>query len=75
MTKSELNNILRKHNVESIEPLIGEKFDYNKHHAIMQLVTDKYDSDSIVAVMQSGYKIKDRLLRPAVVQVSKSSQA
>jgi molecular chaperone GrpE len=75
MTKSELNNILKKHNVESIEPLIGEKFDYNKHHAIMQLVTDKYDSDSIVAVMQSGYKIKDRLLRPAVVQVSKNSQA
>lgn len=74
MTKSELSDIFKKHNVESIEPSLGEKFDYNKHHAISQLVTDKYDRDSIVAVMQSGYKIKDRLLRPAVVQVSKDSE-
>lgn len=75
MTNSELSNIFKKHKVESIEPLLGEKFDYNKHHAISQLATDKYDRDSIVAVMQSGYKIKDRLLRPAVVQVSKGYDA
>ncbi|KAJ6645173.1 Protein GrpE [Pseudolycoriella hygida] len=71
MTKSELTNILQKHGLESIEPLLGEKFDYNIHHAISQIVSDEYDQDSVIAVMQSGYKIKDRLLRPAIVQVSK----
>ncbi len=75
MTKSELSNILKKHGLEAIEPTLGEKFDYNKHHAISQVVTDKYEHDSIVAVMQSGYKLKDRLLRPAVVQVSKIADA
>ncbi|MCC8372351.1 MAG: nucleotide exchange factor GrpE [Rickettsia endosymbiont of Pseudomimeciton antennatum] len=71
MTKSELTSILQKHGLESIEPLLGEKFDYNIHHAISQIVSDEYDQDSVIAVMQSGYKIKDRLLRPAIVQVSK----
>ncbi len=73
MTKNELTNILKKHGLESIEPLLGEKFDYNIHHAISQLESDDHDNDSIIMVMQSGYKIKDRLLRPAIVQVSKKS--
>lgn len=72
MTKSELTNILQKHGLESIEPLLGEKFDYNIHHAISQILSDEYAQDSVIAVMQSGYKIKDRLLRPAIVQVSKN---
>lgn len=71
MTKSELTSILKKHGLESIEPLLGEKFDYNVHHAISQVVSDEYDQDSIIGIMQSGYKIKDRLIRPAIVQVSK----
>ena len=72
MTKGELTSILQKHGLESIEPLLGEKFDYNIHHAISQIVSEEYDQDSVIAVMQSGYKIKDRLLRPAIVQVSKN---
>ncbi|WP_417904969.1 nucleotide exchange factor GrpE [Candidatus Tisiphia endosymbiont of Micropterix aruncella] len=71
MTKSELTSILKKHGLESIEPLLGEKFDYNIHHAISQVVSDEYDQDSVIGIMQSGYKIKDRLVRPAIVQVSK----
>lgn len=71
MTKGELTGILQKHGLESIEPSLGEKFDYNIHHAISQIASDEHDQDSIIAVMQSGYKIKDRLLRPAIVQVSK----
>ncbi|WP_341748225.1 nucleotide exchange factor GrpE [Candidatus Tisiphia endosymbiont of Dascillus cervinus] len=73
MTKSELTSILKKHGLESIEPLLGEKFDYNIHHAISQVVSDEYDQDSIIGIMQSGYKIKDRLIRPAIVQVSKKT--
>lgn len=73
MTKNELTSILKKHGLESIEPLLGEKFDYNIHHAISQVVSDEYDQDSIIGIMQSGYKIKDRLIRPAIVQVSKKT--
>ncbi len=71
MTKNELVNMLKKHGLEPIEPTLGSKFDYNIHHAISQIESDEYEQDSIIAVMQTGYKIKDRLLRPAVVQVTK----
>lgn len=71
MTLAELAKIFKKHNIESIEPKIGEAFDYNIHNAISQIDSDEYESGSIVAVMQVGYKIKDRLLRPATVQVAK----
>ncbi len=71
MTRSDLVNILKKHGLESIEPIPGEKFDYNIHHAISQIVSNEHEQDTIIAVMQVGYKIKDRLLRPAIVQVAK----
>ena len=73
MTKNEFEAVLKKNGLQAIEPLLGEKFDYNLHHAISQIVTDEYNEDSIVEVMQVGYKIKDRLLRPAIVKVSKKS--
>jgi molecular chaperone GrpE len=73
MTRSDLTNILKKHGLESIEPLLGEKFDYNIHYAISPIISDEHDKDTIMAIMQSGYKLKDRLLRPATVQVSKKS--
>ncbi|XVN43590.1 MAG: nucleotide exchange factor GrpE [Candidatus Rickettsia vulgarisii] len=71
MTKSELSNIFAKHGLETIAPKLGEKFDYNIHHAVSQIISEEYEQDSIISVMQLGYKIKDRLLRPAMVQVAK----
>lgn len=71
MTKSELANIFVKHGLETIAPKLGEKFDYNIHHAVSQIESEEYQQDSIISVMQLGYKIKDRLLRPAMVQVTK----
>ncbi|KAJ6644880.1 Protein GrpE [Pseudolycoriella hygida] len=71
MTKNELESILKKHGLETLEPRIGDKFDYNIHHAISQVISDEHEQDSIISVMQLGYKIKDRLLRPATVQVTK----
>lgn len=73
MTKNELLLIFKKHGLEAIEPQVGEKFDYNLHHAISQIVTDDYEQDSIMNVMQMGYKIKNRLLRPAAVVVAKKA--
>ena len=72
MTQKELENVFRKHGLEVIEPQEGEKFDYNAHHAITQIVTDKHKAGTIVNTMQVGYKIKDRLIRPASVAVAKN---
>ena len=71
MIKDELISIFKKHGIESIEPKEGEGFDYNNHHAISQVVTDQYQEGTIVSTMQVGYKIKDRLIRPASVAVAK----
>ena len=72
MTKSQLEYAFEKHNLESISPQAGDKFDYNKHHAISQVITEEFDVGSIVNTMQVGYLIKDRLIRPASVVVAKS---
>jgi molecular chaperone GrpE len=72
MTQKELENVFRKHGLEAIEPQEGEKFDYNAHHAITQVVTDKHKAGTIVNTMQVGYRIKDRLIRPASVAVAKN---
>ena len=71
MTRDALLDVLKKHGIESIEPTQGENFDYNNHHAISQVVTDQHKEGSIVSTMQVGYKIKDRLIRPASVAVAK----
>lgn len=72
MTKNELESAFKKHALESILPQAGDKFDYHVHHAISQLVTDAYKPGMIVDTMQPGYKIKERLIRPAAVIVAKS---
>lgn len=74
MTKDELNSVFKKHGLQPIEPAPGEKFDYNLHHAISQVATDEYNQDTVVNLMQAGYKMKDRLLRPASVIVSKKPE-
>ena len=51
--------------------MIGESFDYNIHHAVSQIETNDYQPDKVVETMQIGYKLKDRLLRSALVKVSK----
>lgn len=71
MTKAELESVFKNHSLEVIEPKIGDKFDYNNHHAISQESTDKQDEGTIVNTMQVGYKIKERLIRPAAVVVAK----
>jgi molecular chaperone GrpE len=74
MTQKELSNILAKHGITTIEPKEGEKFDYNSHFAISQVEHDTHGKDTIVGLMQAGYKIKDRLLRPASVSVAKEKE-
>ncbi|HJD65898.1 MAG TPA: nucleotide exchange factor GrpE [Rickettsia endosymbiont of Bembidion nr. Transversale] len=71
MTKDELDKVFHKHHIEEIKPEIGSAFDYNLHNAISQIEHPDHEPNSVINIMQVGYRIKDRLLRPATVQVTK----
>ena len=70
MTEKELLKILEKHQVKRIYPL-NQKFDHNFHEAIAQLESEA-EEGVIVQVIQAGYSIADRLIRPALVGVAKN---
>lgn len=61
-------NILEKLGVKEIDAL-GKPFDPNVHHAIQQVPSDEYDSETVCNVFQKGYMLGERLVRPAMVQV------
>ena len=63
-------SILKKNNIEEIKS-INQKLDPNFHQAIMEIEDDKKESGTIVQEIQKGFMIKDRLLRPSLVAVSK----
>lgn len=58
---------------EGVEPIEteGERFDPNLHEAISYEESEEYEGGSIIAVTQSGYKLGDRIIRPAMVRVAK----
>ena len=66
----ELKSILDKNQIKKIEPL-HEKFDYNFHQAMYEAPSTEYDEGLIFEVVQPGYILHDRLIRPAMVGVSK----
>ncbi|MAU41357.1 MAG: nucleotide exchange factor GrpE [Kordiimonas sp.] len=70
MTERELHNVLEKNGIRKIHPE-GEKFDHNLHQAMFEVPGTGQPDGTIVQVMQAGYVIKDRLLRPALVGVAK----
>jgi molecular chaperone GrpE len=70
LTERELMNALEKNGVKKIEPL-GQKFDPNWHQAMYEIEDASVPSGSVVQVVQAGYLIGERVLRPALVAVSK----
>ena len=70
MTQQELLKVLERNGITRIDPK-GEKFDHNYHQAIAQVDEPGAEANSIVQVLQAGYVIHDRLLRPAMVTVAK----
>jgi molecular chaperone GrpE len=70
LTERELMNALEKHGVKRIEPL-GQKFDPNRHQAMYEVEDLGVPAGSVVQVVQAGYLIGERVLRPAMVAVSK----
>ena len=56
--------------MEEIEA-VGKEFDPNEHEAITKIPTDEFEPDTIAVVAQKGYKLKDKVIRPALVGVAK----
>ncbi|MCU0733737.1 MAG: nucleotide exchange factor GrpE [Hyphomonas sp.] len=69
LTERELIKTLEKHNVKKLDPL-GQKFDPNLHQAMFEAPDPTHAKGHVVAVVQSGYAISGRVLRPALVGVS-----
>lgn len=67
MTKRELMGVFEKYGIRRIHPAKGDIFDHNVHQAVAQIPDEQLEHGQIIEVMQAGYVIHDRLLRPAMV--------
>ena len=70
LTERELLKVLEKHGVKKFEPL-GEKFDPNLHQAMYEVPDPSRPAGTIAQVVQPGYMIGERMLRPALVGIAK----
>jgi len=70
LTERELIKVLEKHGVKKFEPL-GEKFDPNLHQAMFEIPDASRPAGTVAQVVQAGYMIGERVLRPALVGVAK----
>ena len=73
LTLRQLNAAFEKGRIAELNP-VGEKFDPNKHQGI-STVEAEGEPNRVIGVLQKGYQIHDRVLRPALVSVSKAKQA
>ncbi|MBS0498214.1 MAG: nucleotide exchange factor GrpE [Proteobacteria bacterium] len=73
LTQKQLTSVFDKFNIKAIDPK-GEKFDPHQHQA-MCMVDSEQAPNTVVQVMQKGYKLHDRVIRPALVSVSKAKDS
>ena len=71
LTLKDISVVFKQNGIEIINPGKGDIFDHNIHQAMLEVPTNDYKPGQICEVLQAGYKIFDRLLRPAMVGVSK----
>jgi len=70
ITAKQLDAVFEKFAIKAINP-VGEKFDPHRHQAISQVASDQ-EPNTVVAVLQKGYLLHDRVIRPALVTVAKA---
>ncbi len=70
LTERELLKVMEKHGIARIEPQ-GQKFDPNLHQAMFEVPDPSVSAGTVVQVVQPGYKIGERVLRPALVGIAK----
>ena len=71
--KKDLISIFKKNNIEAIECL-NKKFDPNFHQAMLEIEDNTKETGTVIQEMQKGYMMKERLLRPSLVGVTKKRQ-
>ena len=74
MTETELATVFERHHIVKIDPL-GERLDPHSHEAMFEVPDPETPSGTVVQVVQAGYRLHDRLLRPAQVGVAKGGPA
>lgn len=70
LTERELLGAMERHGIKAVQPL-GQKFDANRHQAMFEAEAPDKEPGTVIQVLQPGYVIGDRLLRPALVGVAK----
>jgi molecular chaperone GrpE len=70
LTEREFHGVLERHGVKRLDPK-GQSFDPNFHQAVMEQDNKEVPAGTVLNVFQAGYVIEDRILRPAMVVVSK----
>jgi molecular chaperone GrpE len=70
MTEREMNNVFERHGIKRVEPK-GERFDPNFHQAMFEVENAEVAAGTVIEVVAAGYIIGERVLRPAMVGVSK----
>lgn len=73
MTEKALLACFERHKIAMVTPEIGERFDHNRHQAMFEVATADQPPGTVAQVLQPGYTIADRLLRPALVGVAKAA--
>ena len=73
LTMNMVSQLFEKFNIEAINP-DKEKFDPELHQAMSMQPTDEFEPNTVITVMQKGYRLNGRLVRPAMVMVSKAAE-
>lgn len=73
LTLKQLSSVFEKANLKAVNP-VGEKFDPHRHQAISMLPSDK-EPNTVINVLQKGYLLHDRVIRPALVTVATAKDA
>jgi molecular chaperone GrpE len=73
LTLKQLSSVFEKFHIKEVNPL-GEKFDAHKHQAIGMVVSEQ-EPNTVVTVMQKGYTLNERVLRPALVMVAQGNNS
>jgi molecular chaperone GrpE len=70
MTEKELQGAFERNGLKKIDPAKGEKFDPHLHQAVMEQPSDEVSAGGVIQVLQAGYELMGRLVRPAMVAVA-----
>ncbi|PLX68090.1 MAG: nucleotide exchange factor GrpE [Denitrovibrio sp.] len=71
LTLKQMREVLEKNGLEEIELNIGDEFNPLFHEALMVEASDEYDNNSVLMILQKGYKLHGRVVRPSKVKVNK----